>query len=728
MSWGWPHDPHQVEAIAVSFGALLTLIDAVGVSSREVGGWSFTSAKSMSAIGKRTRGTGGGKDNFVGCELFTPNSQGEMPVRVRFDTLDSPATNAVVSRQMWLTGAAALSVHGVGGVREVEQFIRDGPESTRTIHLPFARLLSLATSLSVMGGYGHRTGRSGFAILDIAAWVYGLKSVYRFYAPEDLIAALTSGDSIAHEEAVRILATQLARAHIVNGSVDLIIQWGNLVYSVVKGKLVTGAGLNVTCRMDAVSGGQGVVSWVTPDPLRMAFSLPRDEAAALAGACTRATHVPIVYRSSHMPEPDSEAVGRPPFHTHPEAPDVKLVALAERGGAQEPLPPSDEPPPPRALASRVATVQARRLREAEGAEGFSLHATSFLSAPYLFWPPESGGCFAGLGHGFIEAMQRYIPGTWIHVKGDRAAARHSIGNLPSKIGRCVDDDSRRPIGKYAVKLGEIAAALPDWAKSVSAGLAGAGDPPESRCEMRYIESTDVGYGGVKFPDIARFLTANMSLWNDSRRVYAFPVLRDWTLAVSSGLAVIAKACINVLRKCALSSSEQLRVVSTLRDALEYMRAGEDGRLSWRLRHLVTAYGRPVLPQLTTRLKIVLGLHPLPAAAAPAQGGADPRRAVQLRRQLQALEVDYENLAAATVLEGEDDPLGDDGGGGGGGAEEDPDFEDELRDFDFDASAALAGLQAARDGEREEAGGAAAGDGWDEDGVDVAAALRQMGLE
>jgi hypothetical protein len=96
--------------------------------------------------------------------------------------------------------------------------------------------------------------------------------------------------------------------------------------------------------------------------------------------------------------------------------------------------------------------------------------------------------------------------------------------------------------------------------------------------------------------------------------------------------------------------------------------------------------------------------------------------------LQALEVDYENLAAATVLEGEDDPLGDDGGGGGGGAEEDPDFEDELRDFDFDASAALAGLQAARDGEREEAGGAAAGDGWDEDGVDVAAALRQMGLE
>lgn len=643
LAWGWTEDPHQVEAIAAAFGALCMLIGAIGVSSRETAGWAFTTAAAVSTIGAAVRGSGGGKDNFKGPTLFSPLREGSMPVRTRFDPVDAAATNESVSHQMWLTGAAALSLTGVCAAQEVQQYIRDGATCHRDVHLPFARLVSLAGLLTSMCGYGFPLGRSLAAILDVGVWVYGLKALVRALAHDDQLRVLAGGDSDERTALIDELAAVLHSAHAVNGTVDLIRAFGNLVYSVGAGKVIYGIGSNITARMSDSQGGEAVVVMPAPSPVRDALFQPTNEATRKAGACTPPTEAESRLRLDHpLPAPGSVAVGCPPFTTHPPAPDVGHAGAAAGSGAAEyPAVPEGVKPPPRGGRS-TAAVKARRAAEAVGESGFSLKASYFTSALYLWWPAVVAGLFVGLSHAFVEALQRYVPGLWYHVRKAPSKAVQHVGDVNSTVYRASPGADG-----LAVMLGGVSHALAEFEESTDAAVQAAGDPPASRSEIRVVEEVRPGYGGVPDPDFQRFVATQVSMFDGARCVYLYGPLRQWTFHVAASLAIGVLTCLNVLRTSHMLAAEQAAVLGFYKDCCAYMSHGEDGQLPWHLRSLATVHGRPVLPPMPPRIKVALGLLAAPAAGGqPAGGTAAVSRAAYLRQRL----LDLQRMAGAAAEE------------------------------------------------------------------------------
>jgi hypothetical protein len=239
------------------------------------------------------------------------------------------------------------------------------------------------------------------------------------------------------------------------------------------------------------------------------------------------------------------------------------------------------------------------------------------------------GLFVGLSHAFVEALQRYVPGLWYHVKKAPGKATQRLGAVYSAVYRASPGQDG-----LAVMLGGICSALPDFEASTDEAVRAAGNPPASRSEIRVVEEVRPGYGGVSDPDFERFLGAQLGMFDGARSVYLFGPLRQWTIHVAASLAIGALTCLNVLRTCNMLAAEQAAVAGFLKDCCAYMSHGEDGQLPWHLRSLATVHGRPVLRQMPPRIKVALGLIAAPAAAG--QRACDPAtvsRAAFLRQRL-----------------------------------------------------------------------------------------------
>jgi len=64
-------------------------------------------------------------------------------------------------------------------------------------------------------------GRTGFVTLDIGAWAYNMKELYRAAATRAQRAALIGSDEVAQQEAAFAIGAALYAAHTRNGSIDL---------------------------------------------------------------------------------------------------------------------------------------------------------------------------------------------------------------------------------------------------------------------------------------------------------------------------------------------------------------------------------------------------------------------------------------------------------------------------------------------------------------------------
>ena len=679
-AWGW-QKPNQFESIAAIFGALLLLSRGLGVASRPVSSRASVTAKAVSSLGAATRGTGGGEDNFEGRPLWSPvkDAEGEMPLQLRLDPLVCGASAReeaydTVAHLMWLTMPAAKSMLGPAMWSEVLQCVVDGKDSDRPGHYPFTRLFAPAALLAFLCGCNPLVGRTQGVVADVGAVVYGMRALRRRLVRGSEMPALfgvAQADVGPRKQAECAVAWDLATAQVVNGSVAEGRLLCNMLYGVGPGMTVTGLGFNTICCRVADDGGEGepVVAWVAPSPVRSALFMQPLARAATAGSMVgkpAAESYPVgaLLQTSELdaerPEAGTPAWGTPPFERHPPFPfeaDALLVGqsvFAPLGLVNDDLSPPEMPggipSPPRDLLRRTEAVRTRITAERDGSAGFTLAAKWFILASFLWWPSVAGGMYVGLNHAWLEGLQRYLNGLWKHWTRSKSPACQRAGNIGAATVRAASG----PYRGLAVSLGEICRELPAYTAAIDAAVAATGDPPECRTESRFVALTGEGYGSMGAVDLLRPVTASTEMFRETRTVYPYRPLRDFTLVTAAALSIGVKADLNIMHACNMLEEEACEVLSHMKSCCDYIRHGEDGMLDWRRRRDFTVYQRPLLDPPPSRLPFFTGV------VVPGDSGdaapTDPE-AWRLARSIRARLRDVQRLALQASLIGGEGPGG-----------------------------------------------------------------------